>query len=169
MSADLTEQTPRGGRKTLAVAPAIQQLLVLLGIVAVWQVASGRLINAYYLSTPAAVVTQIANWIADGTLWPHLAATLATTLLGFAIAACVAIPLALASRSTFERSKHLFSRPYSSEDCRPALNSLARNGQLPAIALSDGTAFFLGFSIFLGLKNVPRVYTDTAALMGASS
>ena len=35
------------------------------------------------------------RWIADGTLWPHLGATLATTLFGFVIAAAVAIPLAL--------------------------------------------------------------------------
>ena len=43
-------------------------------------------------------------------------------------------------------------------------------GQLPAIALSAITAFFLiFFNLYLGLKNVPRIYTDVAALMGASA
>jgi ABC-type nitrate/sulfonate/bicarbonate transport system permease component len=71
---------------------AVQQLLALLCIVAVWQAVSGPLINPYYLSNPVAVSAQIAKWVADGTLWPHLAATLITTLLGFGIAAAVAIP-----------------------------------------------------------------------------
>ena len=64
-------------------SPALQQVIVLMAIVVVWQLASGRLVNAYYLSTPAAVLGEIARWIADGTLWPHLGATLATTLSGF--------------------------------------------------------------------------------------
>ncbi len=52
----------------------------------------------------------------------------------------------------------------------PALILWLGIGQLPAIALSAVTAFFLVFfNLYLGLKNVPRIYTDTAALMGASA
>src|SRR5262249_47220385 len=94
MRNDLTGRTTAVLRSLLS-RPAVQQLLVLLVILLAWQAVSGRLINAYYLSTPAAVFTQIARWIADGSLWPHLAATLATTLLGFAVAAGIAVPLAL--------------------------------------------------------------------------
>ena len=36
--------------------------------------------------------------------------------------------------------------------------------------MSAVTAFFLVFfNLYLGLKSVPRIYTDTAALMGASA
>src|SRR5882724_8396820 len=175
MSGDMTKRNSDGGWKMLTGNPALQQLLIFGGIVGVWQAASGRLINAYYLSTPTAVLAQIANWIADGTLWPHLVATLATTLFGFAIAACVAIPLALivSGRPFLDRvlSPFIFAA-YSMPKIvlAPALILWLGIGQLPAITLSAVTAFFLlFFNLYLGLKNVPRIYTDTAALMGASS
>ena len=146
-----------------------------MAIVVVWQLASGRLVNAYYLSTPAAVLGEIARWIADGTLWRHLGATLATTLSGFLIAAAIAIPLALvvSARPFLDAvlSPFIFAA-YSMPKIvlAPALILWLGIGQLPAIALSALTAFFLVFfNLYLGLKNVPRIYTDTAALMGASA
>lgn len=150
-------------------------MLALLCIVAVWQAVSGPLINPYYLSNPIAVSAQVAIWVADGTLWPHLAATLITTLLGFAIAAAVAIPLALfVSGRPFVDAvlgPFIFAA-YSMPKIvlAPALILWLGIGQLPAIALSAMTAFFLVFfNLHLGLKNVPRIYTDVAALMGASA
>ena len=170
---DATKPTARRAR--WLGSPAVQQLLVLIGIVLVWQAVSGPVINAYYLSTPVAMFRQIASWIADGTLWPHLAATLATTLLGFAIAAGVAIPLALIvhDRPFLDQvlSPFIFAA-YSMPKIvlAPALIVWLGIGQLPAITLSAVTAFFLVFfNLYLGLKNVPRVYTDTAALMGATA
>lgn len=174
MPVDLTARTAGAAPRPLLGRPAVQQLLVLLVIVLAWQAVSGRLINAYYLSTPSAVFAQIVRWVTDGSLWPHLAATLATTLLGFAIAAGVAIPLALIvnGRPFLDRvlSPFIFAA-YSMPKIvlAPALILWLGIGQLPAIALSALTAFFLVFfNLYLGLKNVPRIYTDTAALMGAS-
>jgi NitT/TauT family transport system permease protein len=168
-----TRTTP--GRARTLLRPSVQQLLVLIGIIVVWQFVSGPVINAYYLSTPTAIFTQIAKWIVDGTLWPHLAATLATTLLGFAVAAGVAIPLALivSDRPFLDRvlSPFIFAA-YSMPKIvlAPALILWLGIGQLPAITLSALTAFFLVFfNLYLGLKAVPRVYSDTAALMGASA
>jgi NitT/TauT family transport system permease protein len=52
----------------------------------------------------------------------------------------------------------------------PALVVWLGIGQLPAIVLSAVTAFFLVFfNLYLGLKNVPQIYNNTAALMGASA
>ena len=154
--------------------PAVQQVLALLCIVAVWQGVSGTVINPFYISNPVAVTAQIATWIADGTLRPHLAATLITTLLGFGIAAAVAIPLALfiSTRPFLDAvlSPFIFAA-YSMPKIAlaPALILWLGIGQLPAIALSAVTAFFLVFfNLYLGLKTVPRIYTDFAALVGAS-
>jgi len=162
-------------RGTLRAHPAVQQLLVLAGIVGLWQLVSGPLINSYYLSTPAAVLRQLAGWIADGSLWLHLGATLATALFGFVIAAAVAIPLALvvSARPFLDAvlSPFIFAA-YAMPKIvlAPALILWLGIGQLPAVALSALTAFFLVFfNLYLGLKNVPRIYTDTAALMGASA
>lgn len=161
--------------RTLRSSPALQQVMVLIGVVVVWQLVSGPVVNPYYLSTPVAVFRQIAAWIADGSLWPHLGATLATTLFGFVIAAGVAIPLALtvSARPFLDRvlSPFIFAA-YSMPKIvlAPALILWLGIGQLPAIALSALTAFFLVFfNLHLGLNNVPRIYTDTAALMDASA
>jgi len=108
-------------------------------------------------------------------LWPHLGATLATTLFGFALAAAVAIPLALvvSARPFLDSalSPFIFAA-YAMPKIvlAPALILWLGIGQLPAIALSALTAFFLVFfNLYLGLKNVPRIYTDSAALMDASA
>lgn len=163
------------GSRALVGHSAVQQMLLLLGIVAVWQSVSGTLLNAYYLSTPVAVIGQIASWISDGTLWPHLGTTLATTLIGFGVAAAVALPLALIvdDRPFLDQvlGPFIFA-VYSMPKIvlAPALVVWLGIGQLPAIVLSAVTAFFLVFfNLYLGLKNVPQIYTDTAALMGASS
>jgi NitT/TauT family transport system permease protein len=108
-------------------------------------------------------------------LWPHLSATLATTLIGFGIAAAVALPLALivTDQTFLDRtlSPFIFAA-YSMPKIvlAPALVVWLGIGQLPAIVLSAVTAFFLVFfNLYLGLKNVPQIYNDTAALMGASA
>jgi NitT/TauT family transport system permease protein len=146
-----------------------------IAILLLWQLGSGTILNSYYLSTSAAVVRQIAAWIADGSLWPHLAATLFTTVAGFAAAALIAVPLALlisASRFLDEVVSPFIFAAYSMPKIvlAPALILWLGIGQVPAIVLSAVTAFFLVFfNLYLGLKNIPRVYADTAALMGASA
>src|SRR5262245_49435323 len=95
MSSSLKDRGACAWSRALAGHRVVQQVLLVIGIGALWQGVSGTLVNAYYLSTPLAVVGQIASWVSDGTLWPHLGTTLATTLLGFGIAATVALPLAL--------------------------------------------------------------------------
>jgi len=155
--------------------PVLTQFFAFLLIVAAWQIVSGTLVNPFYISNPAAVFAQILKWIADGVLWLHLAATLITTLLGFGIAAAIAIPLALfvSGRPFVDSviSPFIFAA-YSMPKIvlAPALILWLGIGQLPAIALSAVTAFFLVFfNLYLGLKNVPRIYTDLAAIMGASA
>jgi NitT/TauT family transport system permease protein len=174
-SSILKDRPAWAGARTFIRNSAVQQLLVFLAILAVWQAASGTIVNAYYLSTPLAVLSQVGSWISNGTLWPHLSATLATTMLGFGIAAAVALPLALivTDRPFLDQtfSPFIFAA-YSMPKIvlAPALVVWLGIGQLPAIVLSAVTAFFLiFFNLYLGLKNVPQIYNDTAALMGASA
>ena len=175
MSAVQTPRAAQGWRNLQGTSLLMRQGLVAAGILLLWQLGSGTVLNSYYLSTPAAVVRQIAAWAADGSLWPSLAATLLTTAAGFAAAAVVAIPLALLiSGSPFLDdvfSPFIFAA-YSMPKIvlAPALILWLGIGQAPAIVLSAVTAFFLiFFNLYLGLKGIPRVYADTAALLGASA
>ncbi|MGH6827269.1 ABC transporter permease [Methyloceanibacter sp.] len=150
------------------------QLASLIAVIAAWQVISGPIINSYYLSTPRAVFSQIVLWITSGALWPHLVSTLVTTLVGFAIAAAVAIPLALWISSHPFVDRVLSPMIYAAYSMpkivlAPALILWLGIGHLPAVTLSAVTAFFLVFfNFYLGLKQVPSIYADTAALLDAS-
>ncbi|HZQ59946.1 MAG TPA: ABC transporter permease [Casimicrobiaceae bacterium] len=62
--------------------------LIVLLLVA-WEGASGRLVSKYWLSSPSAIAAKLWSWIADGSLWLHLHATLLEMGLGYVIG-CIA-------------------------------------------------------------------------------
>lgn len=166
-------ESERGWRRIGSNSLALQ-IVSLVAVVVAWQIVSGPIINSYYLSTPRAVLSQILVWISSGALWPHLVATLATTLAGFAIAAVVAVPLALWISAHPFVDRVLSPMIYAAYSMpkivlAPALILWLGIGHLPAVTLSAVTAFFLlFFNFYLGLKTVPSIYADTAALLGAS-
>ena len=60
---------------------------VLLGAVLllVWQGASGRLVDNFFISNPVDVGTRLFGWISDGSLFVHVWATVHATVVGFVI------------------------------------------------------------------------------------
>jgi NitT/TauT family transport system permease protein len=64
------------------VTVVVSRLLLLCGVIVLWQLASGSLVNPLFISSPLAVATQLVAWTLDGTLWPHTAITLQEALLG---------------------------------------------------------------------------------------
>ena len=62
-----------------------------LGIVLalLWQAASGRLVDDYFISNPAAVGKRLIAWFSDGSIFPHLWATLYATIVGFVIGSVI--------------------------------------------------------------------------------
>ncbi|KUI22320.1 ABC transporter permease [Mycobacterium sp. GA-2829] len=69
-----------------------QRRIILLGRIGIavlfvggWQLASDRLISAFYVSSPAAVVERLGSLVATGELWPHLTQTLVEVALGLLI------------------------------------------------------------------------------------
>lgn len=86
-------------------APAYP-LISLAALVAVWHFAV-RWWNVpdYLLPAPAAVLQTLADGLWDGSLWPHIGATLANTAAGYAIGCALAVALGalLAESRRFER------------------------------------------------------------------
>jgi NitT/TauT family transport system permease protein len=70
---------------------------VVLGIVVLagWQLASGTIIDTIWISSPSLVAERLGTWFSDGTVWPHIWATLLETSLGFSIGTCVALAVAI--------------------------------------------------------------------------
>jgi NitT/TauT family transport system permease protein len=75
----------------------IARLAIIGSLLAAWELASGPLLPKFWFSSPSAVVAMLSKWIADGSLWRHLEATLLAMGVGYAIgcAAGVAAGLAL--------------------------------------------------------------------------
>ena len=93
-------------RAAFAVPNFVYPLLSLIVVIASWQ-AAVRLfaIPDYILPSPKQVFDALAAGFADGTLWPHIGATLLETLGGYVIGSVLAIVLGalLAESRTFER------------------------------------------------------------------
>jgi NitT/TauT family transport system permease protein len=64
---------------------------ILLAFLVAWQLASGTLIPKMFVSDPISIGTTIAHWIADGSLWNHLATSLVTLLIGYVLGAAIGI------------------------------------------------------------------------------
>lgn len=69
-------------------------LAVLTGLIALWWVVVIQTESVIF-PTPLQVVTGTMELVADGTLWEHIGASLFRVGTGFALAACVALPLGL--------------------------------------------------------------------------
>ena len=81
--------------------------LVTLGVVifAWWAVVQGLHMEAYLLPGPGAVMWAMFDGFADGSFWPHIAATLEASIIGFIVGSAIALALGvlLAESRTFER------------------------------------------------------------------
>ena len=69
---------------------------VVLGLVflLLWQGASGRLVDNFFISNPLEVGTRLWRWIADGSLFLHIWATVYATVMGFLVGAVGGVFLA---------------------------------------------------------------------------
>src|SRR3981189_3418204 len=72
-------------RGTGSVAMALWQTALGIAVLLVWQGASGRLVDSFFISNPVDVGVRLYRWTADGSIFGHIAATLYATGLGFII------------------------------------------------------------------------------------
>jgi NitT/TauT family transport system permease protein len=69
----------------------VVQVLVILVLLAVWQLISGNLIDPLYVSSPWAVARRMVTLFTDGTLWPNARATFGQAIAGFLIGAVAGV------------------------------------------------------------------------------
>lgn len=58
---------------------------------AIWQFASGRLVDAFIVSDPLSIADRLWEWFSTGSIWIHIWATVYATVLGFLIGAALGI------------------------------------------------------------------------------
>ena len=152
----------------------ICQVALGLGLLLVWQGASGRLVDNFFISNPIDVGTRLAGWIGDGSLFVHVWATVYATVMGFIIGAIGGVILGI----------WLGVSPFASRLLSPYLNAL---NALPKVALAPLFVLWFGlgieskialaavlvlFLVFLntyaGVREVDQDLIDGARLMKAT-
>jgi NitT/TauT family transport system permease protein len=125
--------TPRTALRRLGhFAPAIALAIALL---VVWQVVTARgAIPQYLLPAPADVLRAFWRSLGDGLLPSYALATLTESVVGFALSACIAMPLGYGLARSGLVSRTL--EPY-----------LAASQALPAVAIAPLLVLWLGYDL----------------------
>lgn len=152
----------------------ICQVALGLMLLLLWQGASGRLVDNFFISNPIDVGTRLAGWVGDGSLFVHLWATVYATVVGFFVGAVGGVVLGI----------WLGVSPFTSRLLSPYLNAL---NALPKVALAPLFVLWFGlgleskialaavlvlFLVFLntyaGVREVDQDLIDGARLMKAT-
>ena len=147
-----------------------------LGIVVllIWQGASGRLVDNFFISNPIDVGIRLYGWTIDGSIFRHVGATVYATAMGFFIGAVGGAILGV----------WLGVSPFASRLLNPYLNAL---NALPKVALAPLFVLWFGLGLeskialaavlvlflvflntFAGVREVDQDLIDGARLMRAT-
>ena len=175
--ATVLDQAPPA-RATLLEISGWPMLLcqVALGILVllVWQGASGRLVDNFFISNPIDVAVRLYGWTMDGSIFRHIGATVYATAMGFFIGAVGGAILGV----------WLGVSPFASRLLSPYLNAL---NALPKVALAPLFVLWFGLGLeskialaavlvlflvflntFAGVREVDQDLIDGARLMRAT-
>jgi NitT/TauT family transport system permease protein len=150
---------------------------IAVGVVALtlWQtLVSWKILDAFFVSRPSDIVQRVGIWVANGSLWRHLATTLQESLLGLLIGSALGIVLGFAlGRSPI--LARIFD-PYIK-----GLNAVPRVVLAPLfllwfglgiwskVALAVTLVFFvMFFNTYQGVRDADRVLVDNVRMLGAS-
>jgi NitT/TauT family transport system permease protein len=147
---------------------------VFIGGMAAWQLTAGTLIDTFYLPTPTQVVTELRNWIDDGSLLSHIAATLFPAIEGFLIATIAALLLGYAL--AMAKSAAAILEPFIAGfygipiiALVPLMILWAGIGEALAVAVAALASFFLMFyNVYFGIREVSQALIDQVLIAGGS-
>ena len=164
----------RAPRRTSGVVMVLCQLALGIAVLLVWQGASGRLIDNFFISNPVDVGTRLYRWTVDGSIFLHIGATVYATAMGFIIGSVGGAMLGV----------WLGVSPFASRLLNPYLNAL---NALPKVALAPLFVLWFGLGIeskialaavlvlflvflntFAGVREVDQDLIDGARLMRAT-
>lgn len=156
-------------RRRLFAARAVVGLAALL----LWEGVSGPLVDPFWFSEPSQILARLARWVADGSLWAHIAATLFEMAMGLAIGvpAAVVVGFALGTQRLLARVlSPIVVALYNVPKIALAPLFIVWFGIhfMPKIVLVAVTVFFLVFfSVYAGVRDVDADLVTTLRLMGA--
>jgi len=148
--------------------------LIILSLLGIWETFSGTVIPKFWISSPSAIAGVLGRWIADGSLFHHIAATLTEMSAGYVLGAAAGIGCGLC----------LGFLPYIERVTAPFVSALYA---LPKIALAPlfvilfgieleskivlvvSTVFFLLlYNTLDGVRDIDRDLVEALEVMGAT-
>lgn len=147
---------------------------LLATFLAVWEMTSGRLFSAFFISSPSAVVTIFWKWVISGRLFYHAAITVIEAFSGFVIGglAGMAVGIVLGQNRTLADILDPFIMIFYSLPkiaLAPLFVLWFGIGIDMKIILTATVVFFLVFlNTYTGVRNVSRELIAILRLMGAN-
>lgn len=151
--------------------------IVLLGalLLAFWEFGAGLVVNRRYVSSPSAVVAELADLVAGGALWPHLSATMLEVTVGYLIGVALGLLGAYAAtRSlTFEEVLDPFLRAFYSIPkiaLAPLFIMWFGLGYTPKVLLAALMVLFVVLvNTIAGIKGIQPGLVSSARMLGAGN
>jgi NitT/TauT family transport system permease protein len=159
-------------RRRVVAALRVAVALALLGL---WEFASGRWMDAFWLSSPSQVLERFGVWLADGSLLTNTAVTLLVIVAGISIGLLPGIVwgMALGSSRFLNRLLSpfivfLYCIPLIA--LAPLLILWFGIGLTPKIVIVAAiTLFLVFFNVYAGVSSQERDLGDHLRLMGGSN
>jgi NitT/TauT family transport system permease protein len=169
------ELRPRGTSRLALLEPTLLPLASFVIVIVVWEVAArAGLINAFFFSSPTAIVGAGAENLGTPEFWNDTWVSTQEFVVGYIAGIAVALPFGLLTG--WFRPLHYMFEPWLA-----AFNATPRLALLPLVVLWVGLGFwskavivFLGvffpvaINTFLGVRTVDRNLYDVALSFGAS-
>jgi NitT/TauT family transport system permease protein len=155
-------------------AVLIGRVAVAVVVLGAWQLASGRLVSEFFVSSPSDIVGRLVQLVVTGELWPHLTQTLVEVGAGLLIGVPLGIALGVALGTSQLLSGWLL--PYVM-----ALYSLPRVALAPLFIVWFGIGllskitmvvtmvlFVIFYHVYQGVRDIEQDLLDVARSFRAS-
>jgi NitT/TauT family transport system permease protein len=169
-SATVVTEVSMLSRRGMAVT--LLRVGIIGGFLLLWQIASGRWIEPFLISSPSRILSSLIDGFSSGDLFQHTWVTFEEIAIGFPLGAISGIALGYA----FGRSQ-LLAEVF--EPIIMALNGIPRTALAPLFIVWLGIGlwskvgvvflltFFLNFfNTYTGMRQMDQEYIDLARLMG---
>lgn len=153
---------------------ALVRLCIVAAVLATWEYAPVSRQIKFWLSSPSQILSTLWGWIADGSLWAHLGATLSVMVTGYIVGCAIGISLGLLFgfmprlyRVLVPFVAAFYALPKIA--LAPLFIILFGIGMSSKVALVAITVFFLLLNSTIdGIRDVDRDLVESLRLMGAT-
>jgi NitT/TauT family transport system permease protein len=168
------EEDRRRHERRLRFLLILGRVGLIVSILLLWELASGPILHARYVSKPSEIVNILQRWLSSGEIWDNLLTTLIEVLAGYALGVLLGLGTAIIFiffQRTHDVLKPLIVAFYGIPKIAlaPIIVMWFGLGITPKIVIATIIVFFVMFmNSYAGLSNVRPEWIDISRVMGGS-